>query len=166
MIALLDAALDSRFNLTLADVFSQNTIDNLKARLNADIANNTDIVEGLFNSIVGEGISPFLYQNIINPIINQLGAQISAQDISKIVSDGDSVSEQLMLDTIFNQIFASERAVNIANKVWADFKTRIETHLRADSNSAEHMDVVVNGSTDTLDFGCISFPSLSEKLMS
>ena len=152
VIALLDAALDSRFNLTLADVFSQNTIDNLKARLNADIANNTDIVEGLFNSIAG-GMSAFLYQNIINPIINQLGAQISAQDISKIVSDGDSVSEQLMLDTIFNQIFASERAVNIANKVWADFKTRIETHLRADSNSAEHMDVVVNGSTDTLDFG-------------
>ncbi len=153
VIAMLDAALDNQVGLTLEDIFSTNTLDNLKARLNDAIANNTDIVEGIFNSIVGDGISPFLYKNIINPIINQLGAQISAQDISKIVSDGDSVSERLMLNTIFDQIFATERATEIANKVWNDFKTRIETELRADSNSAEHMNVVVSGSSDTLDFG-------------
>ena len=151
VIALIDNMLDSRVNLTLKDIFSEQTIDNLKARLNAAISNNTDIVENLFNSIAG-GMSDFLYQNVINPIINQLGAQLSAQDISKIVSNGESVSEHLMLNTIFDQIFASDRATNIALKVWNNFKSGIETKLRADSNAAEHINVVVSGSTDTLDF--------------
>ena len=141
------AELNDITGIDLEEYLSITILERLRSRVESDFADGNSVLSSVLDNLDPDGVMNFL-RTQMSRFVEAIGTQAMSAGIPDVIYNDDSAIENLGLDPVLNQIFATRSARRMVHNIIADYRARL-------SNDGPLDKIVLNGAASTVNAGII-----------